>query len=70
MLNYVDNHVKAVEVAERIKARHRKVVVHQGNVGKSRVAEDVAGAVLFLASDLSCHITGATINVNEGSVLV
>jgi 3-oxoacyl-[acyl-carrier protein] reductase len=32
-------------------------------------AEDVAGAVLFLASDLSRHITGATINVNGGSVL-
>jgi 3-oxoacyl-[acyl-carrier protein] reductase len=33
------------------------------------VAEDIAGAVLFLASDLSRHITGATINVNGGSVL-
>lgn len=33
------------------------------------VAEDVAGSVLFLASDLSRHITGATINVNGGSVL-
>ena len=32
-------------------------------------AEDVAGSVLFLASDLAAHITGATINVNGGSVL-
>jgi 3-oxoacyl-[acyl-carrier protein] reductase len=33
-------------------------------------AEDVAGAVLFLASPLSRHITGASINVNGGGVLV
>lgn len=32
-------------------------------------AEDVAGSVLFLASDLASHVTGATINVNGGSVL-
>ncbi|MBI3005398.1 MAG: SDR family oxidoreductase, partial [Ignavibacteriales bacterium] len=32
-------------------------------------AQDVAGAVLFLASDLASHITGTTINVNGGSVL-
>jgi 3-oxoacyl-[acyl-carrier protein] reductase len=31
--------------------------------------EDIAGPILFLASDLSRHITGAVINVNGGSVL-
>jgi 3-oxoacyl-[acyl-carrier protein] reductase len=31
--------------------------------------EDIAGPILFLASDLACHITGAIINVNGGSVL-
>jgi 3-oxoacyl-[acyl-carrier protein] reductase len=31
--------------------------------------EDVAGAVVFLASSLARHITGATINVNGGAVL-
>jgi len=31
--------------------------------------EDVAGPVLFLASDLARHIQGAVINVNGGSVL-
>ncbi|WP_291614512.1 SDR family oxidoreductase [Bradyrhizobium sp.] len=28
---------------------------------------DIAGACLFLASDLSAYITGATIDVNGGS---
>jgi 3-oxoacyl-[acyl-carrier protein] reductase len=31
--------------------------------------EDVAGPILFLASDLARHITGEVINVNGGSVL-
>ena len=31
--------------------------------------EDVAGSVLFLASELSRHVQGAVINVNGGSVL-
>jgi 3-oxoacyl-[acyl-carrier protein] reductase len=31
--------------------------------------EDIAGPVLFLASDLARHVTGAIINVNGGSVL-
>lgn len=31
--------------------------------------EDVAGPILFLASDLAQHITGEVVNVNGGSVL-
>jgi 3-oxoacyl-[acyl-carrier protein] reductase len=33
-------------------------------------AEDIAGPILFLASDLARHITGEILNVNGGSVLV
>lgn len=32
-------------------------------------AEDVAGPILFLASDLARHLTGEVLNVNGGSVL-
>jgi len=31
--------------------------------------EDVAGAIVFLASDLARHVTGAVLDVNGGSVL-
>lgn len=37
--------------------------------GSVAVPEDIVGSVLFLASDLSKHIVGATINVNGGSVI-
>ena len=33
-------------------------------------AEDIAGPILFLASDLARHITGEILNVNGGSVLI
>jgi 3-oxoacyl-[acyl-carrier protein] reductase len=32
-------------------------------------AEDVAGPILFLCSDLARHLTGEVLNVNGGSVL-
>ncbi|MEC7834052.1 MAG: 3-oxoacyl-ACP reductase FabG, partial [Gemmatimonadota bacterium] len=32
--------------------------------------EDVAGPILFLCSELACHITGEVLNVNGGAVLV
>ena len=32
-------------------------------------ADDVAGACLFLASDLSSYITGSTIDVNGGMLI-
>ncbi len=37
--------------------------------GRVATPEDITGAVLFLASEASAHIIGATINVNGGSVL-
>ncbi len=38
---------------------------------KARISkkEDIAGPILFLTSDLACHITGEVLNVNGGSVL-
>ena len=38
--------------------------------GKVATPDDIAGAALFLASDLANHIVGATISVNGGGVLI
>ncbi|HZN12007.1 MAG TPA: SDR family NAD(P)-dependent oxidoreductase [Blastocatellia bacterium] len=38
-------------------------------LGRVATAEDIAGPILFLASDLARHITGEILNVNGGSVL-
>lgn len=38
-------------------------------LGRIADAEDVAGPILFLASDLAKHITGEVLNINGGSVL-
>ncbi|MCP4203778.1 MAG: SDR family oxidoreductase [bacterium] len=38
-------------------------------LGRVATAEDIAGAVLFLASPLARHVTGEILNVNGGSVL-
>jgi len=39
-------------------------------LGKIATPEEIAGPILFLASDLANHLTGSTISVNGGSVLV
>ncbi|HMA17179.1 MAG TPA: SDR family NAD(P)-dependent oxidoreductase [Thermoanaerobaculia bacterium] len=39
-------------------------------LGRVAQPEDVAGAILFLASDLARHVQGEILNVNGGSVLV
>jgi len=37
--------------------------------GRIASAEDIAGPILFLCSDLARHVTGEVLNVNGGSVL-
>jgi len=48
----------------------RQQVVEDIPLKRIATAEDVAGAILFLASDFARHLTGTTINVNGGSVLL
>ncbi len=47
----------------------RKKVQDSIPLGRIPPPEDIAGPILFLASDLSRHITGEVLNVNGGSVL-
>jgi 3-oxoacyl-[acyl-carrier protein] reductase len=51
------------------KPRNRKEALREIPLGKFGQPEDVANAVVFLASPLSSHITGEVINVNGGSVV-
>ncbi len=47
----------------------RKKIQRSIPLGRIPPPEDVAGPILFLASDLAKHITGEVLNVNGGSVL-
>lgn len=48
---------------------YEKLVREQIPLNKIPSADEIAGPVLFLASDLASHITGEILNVNGGSVL-
>lgn len=52
---------------------NKKVVIDELKkipLGRIATADDIAGPVLFLASDLARHINGEILNVNGGAVLV
>jgi 3-oxoacyl-[acyl-carrier protein] reductase len=47
----------------------RKFALGQIPLGRIATAEEIAGPILFLASDLATFVTGEILNVNGGSVL-
>jgi 3-oxoacyl-[acyl-carrier protein] reductase len=49
--------------------QRRDAILKTIPLGRAATPEDVAGAVLFLCSDLAGFVTGEVINVNGGSVL-
>jgi len=57
--------VSSVFSDEAYKEKERKAIPVQ----RIATAEDIAGPVLFLASDLARHINGEILNVNGGSIL-
>jgi 3-oxoacyl-[acyl-carrier protein] reductase len=58
------------EMAERPFARGgRERIAGQIPLGRVASADDIAGPIVFLCSDLARHITGEILNVNGGSVL-
>jgi 3-oxoacyl-[acyl-carrier protein] reductase len=54
---------------ERDGGRGRSAIERTIPLGRVASAEDVAGPIVFLCSDLARHITGEIVNVNGGSVL-
>ena len=54
---------------ERDGGAGRRAIERGIPLGRVASAEDVAGPIVFLCSDLARHITGEILNVNGGSVL-
>lgn len=52
-----------------LKGKQGNDVIRQIPLGRVGTSEELAGPVLFLASDLSTFITGEILNVNGGAVL-
>ena len=63
---WVDTDMSADPLRKR---RELEKIVEGIPLRRVATADDVAGPILFLASDLARHITGEVINVNGGSVL-
>jgi len=49
-----------------IPEQHRQAMLQQIPLGRYGEPEDIAQAVLLLASDLASYITGQTLHVNGG----
>jgi len=55
--------------APALEGEERQKVIAQIPLGRIGTADDVAGPILFLCSNLARHVTGEILNVNGGSVL-
>ena len=55
--------------AEPLAGREREAILAAVPLGRVATADDVAHAIVFLASDGARHVTGEVLNVNGGSVL-
>ncbi|HEY9230690.1 MAG TPA: SDR family oxidoreductase, partial [Blastocatellia bacterium] len=49
--------------------RERRKIKRLNPLGRAATPAEIAGPILFLASDLATHINGEILNVNGGSVL-
>ncbi len=65
---WVDTEMSAATY-QRDGGRGRRAIERTIPLGRVASAEDCAGPIVFLCSDLARHITGEIVNVNGGSVL-
>lgn len=63
---WVDTDMSAEPLGDKRELRN---IIKAIPLGRVASADDVAGPILFLASELARHITGEVINVNGGSVM-
>jgi len=64
---WIETTMTAPVLADAASRQEIERTIPVGRVGRP---EDVAGAILFLVSDLARHVQGEILNVNGGSVLV
>lgn len=64
---WVDTDMTAGVLGKRTARAEIEKIIPRGRVA---TAEEIAGPILFLASNLADHLIGVTINVNGGSVLL
>ncbi len=66
--------IQGERMIELMAALHRETdlekLARESPLGRNVLESDVVGAVLFLLSDLSAFVTGATIDVNGGTSMV
>lgn len=58
------------EMTAALPEQRRKAILNAVPMGKLGTPDDVAASVLFLASDEAAYVTGQTIHVNGGMVMV
>ncbi|ABV75422.1 3-ketoacyl-(acyl-carrier-protein) reductase [Rickettsia akari str. Hartford] len=58
------------DMTDKLNAQQREAIVQKIPLGTYGMPEDVANAVAFLASDQASYITGQTIHVNGGMLMV
>lgn len=63
---WVDTDMSAGPLSDE---EQKREIISKIPLRRVATAEDIAGPILFLASDLARHITGEVLNVNGGSVL-
>ncbi len=62
---FIDTDITAGKLTEEM----RRAILAGIPMGRAGSAMDVAGCVLFLASDLSSYVTGSEVDVNGGSLI-
>lgn len=66
LVNAIAPGVVLTEIMQAVGAQQRQAILGAIPLGRFGLAEEIADAALFLASDLASYITGQTIHVNGG----